>query len=439
MMILSLKQKINSFFVLLFAISTINFTLLIIAEDKTKVHFDWVLHTYEVMDNSDSLLMNLIDSETGQRGFLLTQKPEYLGPYLLGKENSLSKFSLLKSLTSDNATQQERLKSIKRLMEEKFFELNQTVELVEKGRMKDAIFIVTSDSGKTIMDNIRRVLNDFQAEEKKLQTQRESLYKNFRANTRLLFILESTLFAVFLIILSWITNKEIISPIQILTKAANNLRSGNIFNSVTITNKDEIGELAEAFNEAGSKIEKATQILEERHIKDIAEKNNALKASITDPLTGLNNRRYMEMEVDSLVAASHRYEHDLCIILIDIDYFKKINDNLGHAVGDLVLQALARLIKERTRNSDLVIRYGGEEFIIIVPYSMINEVEKFAEKLRLLVSKLIVPALNGTNITISLGVAKLLKDDLKIDNVILRADKALYEAKNGGRNQVRRG
>ena len=409
------------------------------AEDKAKMHLDWVKHTYGVINVSEKLLTNLINAETGQRGFLITQKPEYLEPYISGKEQSLSQFSLLKLLTDDNATQQVLLEHIKYLMDEKFLELNETIELVEKGQMEDALFIVSSDIGKSIMENIRKVLSDFQSEERKLLAHREYIHNNFRGNIRLLFILEPFIFALLLIILSWIANKTIIAPLQVLTRAANNLRLGNVFNPVTIKNKDDIGDLAQAFNEAGAKIQEATIFLEERHTKAIIEKNDAFEASITDPLTGLNNRRYMETEVDSLITASHRYKYDLCVILLDIDYFKNVNDNFGHTVGDQVLQALAVLLKENTRNSDLLIRYGGEEFIIIVPHSTIHETKCLAEKLRISVSNLIVPTLNGNYITISLGIAQLLTDDLKIDSVIHRADKALYEAKDGGRNQVRRG
>lgn len=313
------------------------------------------------------------------------------------------------------------------------------LKLVEKGRMEDAMFIVSSDIGKLIMDELRRVLGDFQSEERIILAKRESIYSNFRANIRLLFIVEYSLFAMSLIILSLIANKTIIAPIEKLTSAAKNLRSDNIFNPVRLKNKDEIGELAQAFNDSGTKIKEASLLLEERHIKDVTEKHHAVEASITDLLTGLHNRRYMNLEVDKLITASHRYKHDLCVIFLDIDHFKKVNDIFGHIVGDQVLQALARLLKENTRNSDLVIRFGGEEFIIVVPNSMINEAEELAEKLKISVSELVIPSLNGANITISLGITKLFKGELKIESAIHRADKALYKAKSAGRNQVCRG
>lgn len=157
--------------------------------------------------------------------------------------------------------------------------------------------------------------------------------------------------------------------------------------------------------------------------------------SITDPLTGLNNRRYMELQLKELILLSARYGHELSLIILDIDHFKHINDTLGHLAGDEALKAISVLLKQETRASDLVIRYGGEEFIVILPQSSIDETEDTAEKLRKAVEALDIPALGGESITISLGVAMLGKGEDK-NGIINRADNALYRAKEEGRNRV---
>lgn len=162
----------------------------------------------------------------------------------------------------------------------------------------------------------------------------------------------------------------------------------------------------------------------------------AVEKSITDSLTGLKNRGFIQVELERLILVSHRYNNDLALIMIDIDHFKHINDTFGHQVGDDALKSLAKTLRKQTRASDLVVRYGGEEFIVLLPQSSLYEVRKTSEKLRKAVESKKVPSLKNANMTISLGVAILTRDDTS-DTFINRADKALYQAKEDGRNLVR--
>ena len=124
--------------------------------------------------------------------------------------------------------------------------------------------------------------------------------------------------------------------------------------------------------------------------------------------------------------------------MLDIDRFKDINDNYGHIVGDKILIMLAGTLKDLARKSDIVVRFGGEEFIILLPQTEISEAKAIAERVRLAIEKCFLSLDNGEHIhiTISIGISQSLQDDTKIDTIIQRADKGLYLSKEKGRNCI---
>ena len=168
-----------------------------------------------------------------------------------------------------------------------------------------------------------------------------------------------------------------------------------------------------------------------------------LKHATLDALTGFYNRRQLEERIKQEVSNAKRQHAPLCGIMTDIDYFKKVNDTYGHAVGDLVLQTIAKVIRGQLREYDIAGRYGGEEFSILLPFTKINEAKMVAERLRKAVeSKTIdISKVNNENdtktlkITISMGIYEIKEND-KEEDLLLKADKALYQAKNTGRNKV---
>lgn len=164
------------------------------------------------------------------------------------------------------------------------------------------------------------------------------------------------------------------------------------------------------------------------------------EASLTDPLTGLRNRRYLEqtIEADLAIAARGGVERDLVILMVDLDHFKSVNDRYGHAAGDAVLVELARLLKGTFRESDHVVRWGGEEFLIVVRFVDGARAAELAEKLRSSVAghPFILP--DGTELrrTCSIGVAVWpVSPAVSWDRAVDLADAALYEAKRGGRDR----
>ena len=147
----------------------------------------------------------------------------------------------------------------------------------------------------------------------------------------------------------------------------------------------------------------------------------------------MNNRRSYEDVIEVEVERSKRYNHPLSLILFDIDYFKNINDEYGHKVGDKVLKDLTRVVVESTRKSDSVFRIGGEEFAIISPGTNAEGAFNLAEKVRKNVENYRFDTLN--KVTLSLGVAEFYKDITK-NELYQRADKSLYLSKNKGRNRT---
>jgi len=172
-------------------------------------------------------------------------------------------------------------------------------------------------------------------------------------------------------------------------------------------------------------------------VKDIAILQHE---SITDALTGLKNRRYFDQRICEEVALSKRYKLPLTLILLDVDYFKKINDTYGHTVGDEVLTNLAKLVLEVVRDSDIVARYGGEEIAIITPNTSKAEAELLAERLRGKVEKTTVAMVGATQeivqVTVSLGICSLSPVITDKEALLEESDQALYLAKKYGRNRV---
>jgi diguanylate cyclase (GGDEF)-like protein len=160
-------------------------------------------------------------------------------------------------------------------------------------------------------------------------------------------------------------------------------------------------------------------------------------STLLDPMTGLHNRRFLEEYVETLVANVQRKRTNVAILMLDLDYFKMVNDTYGHDAGDAVLKALSNVLKQSVRASDLVIRYGGEEFLIILIDSAGEIANSVAENIRVAVENLKVQVA-GTMLqkTISIGISDFPTDSETFWQAVKFADIALYQAKDQGRNRV---
>jgi two-component system cell cycle response regulator len=182
-----------------------------------------------------------------------------------------------------------------------------------------------------------------------------------------------------------------------------------------------------------------TQVRKKRYTERLRDNVQlSIEMAITDPLTGLYNRRYMESHLGSLVEQASSRSKPLTVLVLDIDYFKAINDTHGHDAGDDVLREFSVRIRKSIRGIDLACRYGGEEFVIVMPETDLAVATMVAERLRRRIATDPFPIQQGgskVDVTISVGIAALGKDD-NAANILKRADQALYRAKRDGRNRV---
>jgi hemerythrin len=155
--------------------------------------------------------------------------------------------------------------------------------------------------------------------------------------------------------------------------------------------------------------------------------------AVTDPLTGLNNRHYLEIHKHTLLSYADRYQEPFALLILDIDHFKYVNDTYGHDFGDEILKMLATILRKRLRKSDMLMRWGGEEFLIILPKSSLSQATEVGDIIRDEVSKSSFDKID--HLTISVGVAQWQEGE-SFEDTFGRADQAMYASKDDGRNKV---
>lgn len=223
-----------------------------------------------------------------------------------------------------------------------------------------------------------------------------------------------------------------------------------------ISGNDELADLASIFNKVQTSLYTHQQQLKARvQIADenLTKANQELtlrskeleqmvalsqRLATTDSLTGLHNRRFLDENLGAVFAQAKRHADPLCLVLLDVDFFKQINDEHGHASGDVVLKLLGDLIRWGTRASDISARMGGDEFAFILPRTSVAQGKIFAKNLleKTRAHAFVIPGEKVLEVTLSIGVAELSEDIHSVEALYGAADKALYESKHRGRNQV---
>jgi len=273
----------------------------------------------------------------------------------------------------------------------------------------------------------------------------------------------ATVFALVAMVVISLMVARFLAPIRDLSRAVARITGGDLDAVCEVRGNDEVSRLAAAFNsmvarlreyihDLDLKVRERTRELDEKNRslaeeirmrqkaqEELAQANRKLMdLSVRDPLTGLFNRRYMEETLAREFAKSKRTGNPCGVIMLDVDFFKKFNDTYGHEAGDLVLKTLADTLRGRVRGEDVVCRYGGEEFIIILPEISRDMARLRAEELRKAVAgeMRIVHDSTELKVTISLGVALFPEHGDDPDMVVGAADQALYASKESGRNRV---
>ena len=251
------------------------------------------------------------------------------------------------------------------------------------------------------------------------------------------------------ILYATIYSRRLSQPLERLANEVNHIAEGNFRSIIDLRANREFQELARSINYMSSNLlEKNNQLndlilqleLNAEHLHE--EKDKLARISITDELTGLYNRRYINQELYRLIHLGNSLQKSISVLSLDLDRFKRVNDTFGHAAGDVVLKEFAELLCYSKRGSDVVGRFGGEEFIVIIPFVNGKQVKEIAERIRQAVSAFTFDSKdNKIQLTVSIGAATLIPSpDEPIQQVAEKllkvADEGLYQAKNSGRNKV---
>lgn len=221
----------------------------------------------------------------------------------------------------------------------------------------------------------------------------------------------------------WVHSRILIRPLMQVVNGTENLAKGDLAQQISISASDEIGLLANHINEMALKLSQFHKNLE--------------RMAVTDQLTGLLNRHALPEIFAKECNRAHHNKTGIAVILMDIDYFKSVNDTYGHPAGDNVLRHVAAVCRTMVREYDFVFRYGGEEFLLLLPVADKNDVAPMAERIRERIARTPWTYETGSiALTASFGAAYFPDDGEDISDVLKKADDALYHAKKSGRNRV---
>ena len=344
----------------------------------------WHVHTLNVLLVAGRLETAVNAALRGQRGYLITGDGEFLQPYHEGRAHSRALLETLRTMTADNPVQQRNLAELGRRLDAYLAALARLVALQDGGRPEEAAAAVRARVGRAQISDFLDALDRVELEERHLLVER----------------------------------------------GAADARAGAADDSynhgLAVVGAAILALLLGALVSAGRAHRHALALTQELHA-----------LATTDALTGLPNRRQLMMQMETEVHRAARSGRPLSLALLDVDRFKAINDGHGHPAGDAVLQAVADELRRVTRGGDVLGRFGGEEFAVLMPETSLAKARLAGERLRIAIEKRTIEFPDGSSgrVTISVGVA-LLGGSEGCDHLISRADAALYEAKAGGRNLV---
>ena len=285
---------------------------------------------------------------------------------------------------------------------------------------KEYIFIKTFAN---VLDDSKKVI--------RLEYDYNAIYKKIHeTNIKLLMLMFICIF-ISLIVVFLVASNMIIKPITRLIKHIQKFSYKDLSSKLEVEGTNEISQLAASFNEMSLKLKKT--LISKENIKTI--NKELTEENIKDWLTKIYNKKYLSKYLMYAEELAKINNSELSVIMCDIDFFKVVNDEYGHPMGDVVLQEVASIIEKNIRTEDTVGRYGGEEFLIILPNTSLENSFKIFEKIRKKIENHSFSDLN-IKVTISGGLASTKNKELKgEENLVSLADKNLYIAKENGRNQ----
>lgn len=264
----------------------------------------------------------------------------------------------------------------------------------------------------------------------------ESIYAAWKQQRNLFIGLISTILLIVTSI-AFLMGQGIVVPLEKLIYATKKIVKGDLNVELAITQRNEMGQLTLMFNQMTDKL-RQNQAEINATSTAMQLKNQLLETlSVTDSLTGLYNRNKLNLIINDQLARYARNKRPFAVLMIDVDHFKTLNDSLGHIAGDEILTTVAKKISHCIRTVDFAARYGGDEFIIILTETTVDEAIKTAERIRSHTANIYCNAINKTiKVTLSIGVIQSEPEDTSLTLLLSRVDSALYKAKHAGRNQA---
>jgi diguanylate cyclase (GGDEF)-like protein len=242
--------------------------------------------------------------------------------------------------------------------------------------------------------------------------------------------------AVVALALGFLLSRGLSRTLSHLTGAVRAMHGGSLLQRVPVEGKDEVAVLAVAFNDMSEKLARTHEELNESHRTILAQAEQMRELSVRDALTKLHNRRHFDEQASTLFSHAVRHKRPFSVVIGDIDFFKRINDQFSHATGDAVLRQVGEILRSHMRLSDLVARYGGEEFVIAFPETELPQAAALCDKLRAMIEGFpwhqVHPDLK---VTMSMGVYADVAAGTA-EAMLQKADALLYRAKQSGRNRV---
>lgn len=276
-------------------------------------------------------------------------------------------------------------------------------------------------------------------------TARYSLHRlgaQLRRTSWRLGITSAVLFLILGTILFVGLDRLVVRPVRTLQQAVRRMGEGHLSTRVPPLRGSELGELTNTINSMASALQHERENLERAVIertKELQDANARLeRLAVTDGLTGVFNHRRFQEQLQAEILRSERHQRPMGVLMVDVDFFKKVNDAMGHPAGDELLRQLAEVLSRDLRQTDLIARYGGEEFAVLLPETTKSEAMQVAERMRIAVETQINDGKTPwpAKVTVSIGVGTFPEDGSSGEQVVVAADQAMYVAKRQGRNRV---
>jgi diguanylate cyclase (GGDEF)-like protein len=379
----------------------------------------WEARSYKVQTQIQHVLALVTKAKAGERGFLLSGDIRFIDSRTDDLADIEPDIASLQHLIADDPVQQTNILQLHIHLIEGMRVVEQVIRLARHGQIDVARQISSSRLARTGMDNIENSIAVMVQEEEQLLKQRTAAIETYQQNTTRLF-----LFLLFLVLVSLIA-------VYVAVRATY---------KKTVTMLQSISQADEHLAETNLHLEQQMLLVKEQAVQleaqkaELEEANQRLTVlAITDGLTGLNNHRAFQEKLAEEFERTQRYKTPTSVLLLDVDKFKTYNDTFGHPEGDLVLKTVSKVLQETARETDTICRYGGEEFVIVLPSTGEQGAIAAAEKFRTAIEQ---QPWRLRTVTASFGIATLHADSITARTLVVQADQALYSSKETGRNRV---